>query len=130
MTNRLPRPPRRRTRPNIIKPFGGGPLRLAVFELGDELDTDAFEKVAEDLGGELCGYVFDNERPELVTLQVREGDPDRDLRWARKQFTEGMDYVTAVLTEHADGGTTYHGTASTEPGPPRFEFLLSFGGDA
>lgn len=118
-------------KPFTIQPnLPGSTLRMVTYELVPELDTFAdMEAFAQDLDGSICGFMFDNERPELVTLQIEEGHPDVDLRWARRTMIDGLPVSRVVLEEQAGGACVYHGSASRDlSNPERYTFLLSFRG--
>lgn len=120
-------------RPKTVYQMGpkrvGAKLRLAVYQLpGDFADMEAF---AADLDGEVCGYLHDSRRPEVVTLQIQEGCAEVDLAWVRGRLFGEMSLVNVVLRQLPLGGCLYYGTASTRPDEPdRFHFSLAFTGFA
>lgn len=107
----------------------GSTLRLVTYELPkNDPDLTDLPALLAEVDGEVCGYIMDRQRPELVTLQVAQGHPDHDLRWARRNLVDGFAVSRTVLEEHADGGASYHGTASRNvDDPTRYEFCLTFG---
>lgn len=117
------------------KPFqmqpsmAGSTLRLATFMLEEVQDICGIERQAAELEGEVCGYVLDRERPELVTVQIAEGHPLHDVAWARRTLVKDMARSSTALRVLADGSTVYQGKASHDPveGQPfRWEFFLVF----
>jgi len=118
-------------KPFTIQPnIKGSTLRLFTYTL-DPDDPNLLELpglIAELEGAMVGGFIFDTRRPELVTVQIEEGHPDHDLRWARRNLTGGMAVSRTVLEELDDGGAILHGSASRNLGDPtRYEFALFFG---